>query len=423
MHYIKHSDAELDAESKILLMNNHENHVISEFIALINDNHIRSLTLILHLTHCMQSLNVDICESYKNWHNKIIIKIVFESFIEYSLTHFLNDLIWIRNQTFKKDNIRFSFEKCEMWSFDAKKCIDLSKKFNFETDAKLKLFLLRMKQSSQFEHLAVMKNALKNHWELKIARNMQWSDLIQEDEFNSFLNKSKDVLFISIMRESELKMWQNRRQTELHDKKFVRKRLRAESDNLRLIKEDAKLILINKFAKEKTIDEKRANAQYMKIWRMKRDDIHIKGVVAREIEKARIKQLKELQKNINIISNEMFQSIVDLETEWKMTDSTWLAQQEAKKQEKKSRLEKSRWDDEEEDLEFIINQFKASWMNEDFVAFDDDSNDDAEHDARHDARYEMHTNHAKHDLDDEFLFDDFFDDWNDDNEVFSIISS
>jgi hypothetical protein len=35
----------------------------------------------------------------------------------------------------------------------------------------------------------------------------------------------------------------------------------------------------------------------------------------------------------------------------------------------------------------------------------------------------MHTNHAKHDLDDEFLFDDFFDDWNDDNEVFSIISS
>jgi hypothetical protein len=49
-------------------------------------------------------------------------------------------------------------------------------------------------------------------------------------------------------------------------------------------------------------------------------------------------------------------------------------------------------------------------MNEDFVAFDDDSNDDAEHDARHDARYEMHTNHAKHDLDDEFLFDDFFDD-------------
>jgi hypothetical protein len=48
---------------------------------------------------------------------------------------------------------------------------------------------------------------------------------------------------------------------------------------------------------------------------MKRDDIHIKGVVAREIEKARIKQLKELQKNINIISNEMFQSIVDLETE------------------------------------------------------------------------------------------------------------
>jgi hypothetical protein len=46
---------------------------------------------------------------------------------------------------------------------------------------------------------------------------------------------------------------------------------------------------------------------------MKRDEMHAKKVAIRRIEKARVKQLKKLQKNINIISNEMFQSIHDLE--------------------------------------------------------------------------------------------------------------
>jgi hypothetical protein len=48
---------------------------------------------------------------------------------------------------------------------------------------------------------------------------------------------------------------------------------------------------------------------------MKRDEMHAKEIAARRIKRARIKQLKELQKNINIISDEMFQSIFDLEIE------------------------------------------------------------------------------------------------------------
>ena len=152
-----------------------------------------------------------------------------------------------------------------MWPFDANKCINLLKKFNFDVDEEPKLPLLRAERSTQSKHLAVMENALQNHWGPKIARNMQWSDPIHEDEFNSFLNRSKEVVSTSILRESELTMWQNRRQNELHEKRYARKRLRAESSNLRLTKEDAKLVLINKLAKEKTIDEKRVNAQYMKM--------------------------------------------------------------------------------------------------------------------------------------------------------------
>jgi hypothetical protein len=48
---------------------------------------------------------------------------------------------------------------------------------------------------------------------------------------------------------------------------------------------------------------------------MKRDDIQIKKTAARKAKNAFIQQLKELQKNINVISDEMFQSISDLETE------------------------------------------------------------------------------------------------------------
>jgi hypothetical protein len=59
-HYIKHSDAEFNFEWKLMLMNNHDFHTISKFISLINDNHIRSFSFISHLTHCMQSLNVDV---------------------------------------------------------------------------------------------------------------------------------------------------------------------------------------------------------------------------------------------------------------------------------------------------------------------------------------------------------------------------
>ncbi len=48
---------------------------------------------------------------------------------------------------------------------------------------------------------------------------------------------------------------------------------------------------------------------------MKRDEMHAKKIATRQIEQTRIKQQKELQKNVNIISDEMFQSISDLEIE------------------------------------------------------------------------------------------------------------
>jgi hypothetical protein len=122
-HYIKNSNAESNADWKLMLMNNHDSHMTSELIALINDNHIRFYLLISHLTHCMQSLNVNVFQSYKHWHNVTIQKTIAKSFVKYSLTQFLRDLTKIRNETFKSSTIRHAFEKSEMWSINSKTCI------------------------------------------------------------------------------------------------------------------------------------------------------------------------------------------------------------------------------------------------------------------------------------------------------------
>jgi hypothetical protein len=48
---------------------------------------------------------------------------------------------------------------------------------------------------------------------------------------------------------------------------------------------------------------------------MKRDEMHAKDVAARKVEKARIKQIKEMTKNHLFISVELLQLIHDLEVE------------------------------------------------------------------------------------------------------------
>jgi hypothetical protein len=168
-HYIKNSDVDSDADWKLMLMNNHESHIILEFIVFANENYIRSFSLISDLTHCMQSLNVEIFQFYKHWHDQIIQNAVVTSFVKYSIEQFLNDLTKIRNNTFKASIIRHVFEKFEMWSINEKQCIKQLKHFNKHVETtKFTLSLLR-----QTRDLTDIQHELKNHWDLKIADNMQ----------------------------------------------------------------------------------------------------------------------------------------------------------------------------------------------------------------------------------------------------------
>ncbi len=412
-HYIKNSDVDSDAEWKLMLINNHESHIILEFIALANENHIRSFSLISHLTHCMQSLDVVIFQFYKHWHDQIIQDAVVTSFVKFSIGQFLNDLTKIRNNTFKTSTIRHAFEKSGMWPISEKQCIKQLKHFNKHVETtKFTLSLLR-----QTRDLADIQHELKNQWSLKIADNMQWSDSVREEEFRNFINSTKQIIANSLFKETKLQMWQRTRQKELNRKKFSRKRLRPETDNLKLTKENAKQAIAAKLQKEKDDEKKRIDAQFMRIWRMKRDEMHTKDVAARKVEKARIKQVKEMTKNHLFISVELLQLIHDLETEWKTINEIWLVEQEKKDRRKKPRLEKSVEEEEDdEDFEFVIDKFDDE---DDFIPFEDENENENAKNARQAKHDNLRTNHS---IDDEFNSGDFFDRMNDERDFQALYS-
>ena len=131
-HYIKHSHFSKKSKWKLMFMNNHDNHMTSEFVLLINEHNIRFFAFIFHLTHCMQSLDVRIFRQYKHWHQRTIQKTVAKSFVEYSLNQFLKNLTKIRFNIFKLFTIRHFFQNSKMWSVNAKRCIEQLKIFSFE---------------------------------------------------------------------------------------------------------------------------------------------------------------------------------------------------------------------------------------------------------------------------------------------------
>ena len=159
-HYVENSNSDSLRSWKLMLMNNHDNYIISEFIKLTNDNHIRSFSLISHLTHCMQFLDVEIFQSYKHWHDVAIQKAFKEFNIEYSLFHFCHNFIKIRNNIFKSKIIRNAFKKSEMWSIDVSLCIDQLKKFKtFNNNESI-----RMRRNEQMieQKNEQMKNEMRN---------------------------------------------------------------------------------------------------------------------------------------------------------------------------------------------------------------------------------------------------------------------
>jgi hypothetical protein len=119
-----------------------------------------------------------------------------------------------------------------MWSVNEKQCIKQLKRFNKHNVESTKLTLFTLLLLRQIHELTDIQHDLKNYWDLKIADNMQWSDLVREKEYKDFIDDVKQAIANTAVKEVKLKMWRTTREKELNKKKFSRKRLYSETDNL-----------------------------------------------------------------------------------------------------------------------------------------------------------------------------------------------
>jgi hypothetical protein len=90
----------------------------------------------------------------------------------------------------------------------------------------------------------------------------------------------------------------------------------------------------------------------MKIWRMKRNEMHAKKIIARKNEKARIKQIKKMKKQNVFIFTKLMIFIADLEAKWKSSSEMWNAKQKKKKIKRRN--------DDDDDVQFIVNTMNDS---------------------------------------------------------------
>ena len=60
----------------LFIVNDFNSHMTYEFFDLIDVNYIVFFKLSIHFTNCIQSLNIDVFQSYKNAHVVIINKII-----------------------------------------------------------------------------------------------------------------------------------------------------------------------------------------------------------------------------------------------------------------------------------------------------------------------------------------------------------
>lgn len=88
-------------------------------------------------------------------------------------------------------------------------------------------------------------------WQEKIEEGMIWSDPIRPDEFTSFIDNTQKLCAKAALTDLQLAIHQKRREEDLQQKTVSRKRLKPAESRLRLTKEKAEEMIMEKEKKEK----------------------------------------------------------------------------------------------------------------------------------------------------------------------------
>lgn len=203
-YYIDNSDCGPEADWKLMLMDNHGSHCTPEFIRLANENHICLYLFISYLTHCMQPLDVGVFQPYKHWHDMAIQESLMEFNTEYALSQFFGDLTKIRDNTFKRTTIQHAFKKSGMWPLNAARCIKKLKTYRPDIERKPETIITSepalLSPRVQPTTTAEVDIGFQT-WKEKIQRKMPWSDPIEPEEFNSFVECTQKVCVQSTLKD------------------------------------------------------------------------------------------------------------------------------------------------------------------------------------------------------------------------------
>lgn len=232
-----------------------------------------------------------------------------------------------------------------MWPINPDKCVEQLKKFapqDFTETPENDPTSLPAPMPPRVQPTTLMQVELGlDAWQEKIQRRMDWSDPVQPEQFESFIDSSKKIFTEATFNDVQLSIFRKRREEDLQAKTISRKRLRSSGSGLGLTKEKAQEMISEKIRTEKEVERKKTDNAFMKIWRPERDLQLANGVAARKSERARLKKVKELKAKGFPVPPELDVVIPDHSQFWMKTNPTWLAQVAAKNAKKKCDHSKS----------------------------------------------------------------------------------
>ena len=208
-----------------------------------------------------------------------------------------------------------------MWPVNASTCIELMRTFNPKKQ-KLKPVeeptLPTIPWVNPSTPTEVGKGIKK--WVKKIRNaDILWSDPIRPEQLDTFTSNTLKVCTRAELNSFELTMYQKRRQDDLAGK-TSRKRLKKAGPGWGLTNEEAQKQIEEKRKAAEIAEAKKKRGDFMKLWRVERNDINKKGIEAWHAERARKKKVKEMRKSKLDVPVELLTPITDPRKEWRATD-------------------------------------------------------------------------------------------------------
>ena len=153
----KHIHARIQNRPRLFLIDGHNSHIIIDFIEYACANNIQLFCLFNHITHLMQSLNVDLFRPLQQYYNQMVDEKSKHGTTYINKFNFLQTFHLVRIKTYIKSNINLVFINAKIFSADVNKIF-------------IQLFKSNADQSEQLSATP----SLRKHLEfIKTPRNVQ----------------------------------------------------------------------------------------------------------------------------------------------------------------------------------------------------------------------------------------------------------